>query len=141
MVQNQTLDVLPDDDVLNIALVGLTGAGKSYFGNALLGLIKIIQNGRNKNFLGSMSPGIGPYFKSKATQASVTSDIKGQTGILFGGHYDKELGLSKPQRINVYDTPGFDDSDKSQLEKNKLLISTTLKYDIGVGSDIKIFCR
>ena len=37
MVQNQTLDVLPDDDVLNIALVGLTGAGKSYFGNALLG--------------------------------------------------------------------------------------------------------
>merc|ERR1719284_2048184 len=117
MVQNQTLDVLPDEDVLNIALVGLTGAGKSYFGNALLG---------------SMSPGIGSYFKSKATQASVTSDIKGQTGILFGGHYDKELGLSKPQRINVYDTPGFDDSDKSQLEKNKLLISTTLKYDIDV---------
>ena len=37
-LQNQSLDVaVGDESVINIVLVGLTGAGKSYFGNGLLG--------------------------------------------------------------------------------------------------------
>ena len=58
-LQEQTLDVtVGDPTVVNIVMVGLTGAGKSYFGNALLG---------------STSPGdsFNP-FSSKASQESVT---------------------------------------------------------------------
>ena len=35
-VSDQTLNINPDAD-FNIVLVGMTGAGKSYFANALLG--------------------------------------------------------------------------------------------------------
>ena len=43
---------------------------------------------------------------------------------------DKELGLSKALKINVFDTPGFADADISNIRKNKLLIGTSLKYNI-----------
>ena len=43
------------------------------------------------------------------------------TGLLFGGLYDKELGLSKPTKINVFDTPGFADANIENVRKNKEL--------------------
>ena len=46
--------------------------------------------------------------------------------------FDEELGLSESIKINVYDTPGFDDANIENIQKNKLLIATTLKYDIDV---------
>ena len=35
-------------------------------------------------------------------------------------------------KINIFDTPGFADSDIDQLRKNKLLIATSLRKDIHV---------
>ena len=37
--------------------------------------------------------------------------ILAHNGILFGGRYDRQLGLDEPLKINVFDTPGFADSD------------------------------
>ena len=74
---HQTLEV--NEDAYNIVMVGRTGAGKSYFGNALLG---VLEPGRQTDV----------PFPAKETDASVTQNIKAKTGILFGGLYDKVLG-------------------------------------------------
>ena len=63
---------------------------------------------------------------------SVTQVIRGQQGTLFDGHFDELLGLEEPMKINVFDTPGFLDANINNIEKNKLLIATTLKFDIDV---------
>ena len=41
----------------------------------------------------------------------MTQNVYAQTGFLFGGLYDKELGLRKPLKVNIFDTPGFADVD------------------------------
>jgi hypothetical protein len=45
----------------------------------------------------------------------VTRNIQAHKGTLFGGKYDKQLGLEESLRINVFDTPGFADSDIEKL--------------------------
>jgi len=116
-LSKQQLNVDQSGEAINIVLVGRTGAGKSYFGNALLG---------------SLEPGRKDRvpFPAKESQASHTQNIYAQTGTLFGGYYDKELGLSEPLKVNVFDTPGFADSDPENIKKNKLLIASAIKNDI-----------
>ena len=41
-------------------------------------------------------------------------------GYLFGGLYDDMFGLNK-QKITVYDTPGFGDSDMAKVSNAKTL--------------------
>jgi len=113
----QDLNIDQSPEAFNIVLVGRTGAGKSYFANALLG---VLTPGRKQ----------GVYFPAKATDGSVTQNVFAQTGNLFGGLYDKELGLTKSLKINVFDTPGFADANIENVRKNKLLIASSLKNDI-----------
>ena len=58
------------------------------------------------------------------SQFSVTENVFAQSGFLFGGLYDEELGLSSSMKINVFDTPGFADADIDNIRKNKLLIAS-----------------
>ena len=69
-------------------------------------------------------------FAAKATGDSVTQNVYAASGKLFGGYYDKELGLDRPVTVNVFDTPGFADADIQKIKKNKLLIASSLKNDI-----------
>jgi len=52
--------------------------------------------------------------------------------IYFYPKLDNELGLTKSMKINVFDTPGFADADVNNIRKNKLLIGTSLKYNINL---------
>ena len=61
---------------------------------------------------------------------SVTQNVYAQNGKLFGGLYDKELGLTKSLSINVFDTPGFSDANIENIRKNKLLIASAIKHQI-----------
>ena len=81
-IENQELDIWSANEGLNIVLIGRTGAGKSYVGNALLG---------------SLTPGRaeGVFFESRDTTTSVTQNVKAKKGFLFGGRYNKELGLNE----------------------------------------------
>ena len=75
---------------------------------------------------------------------SVTQNVYAANGKLFGGLYDRELGLSKSLSINVFDTPGFADSNIDNVRKNKLLIASAIKNDIhmiDLGLDISKFSQ
>ena len=63
---------------------------------------------------------------------SVTQNVSAQTGKLFGGYYDSEMGLPDGDSIdiNVFDTPGFDDANVFNIERNKVLIANSLQEDI-----------
>ena len=74
----------------NIVLTGPTGAGKSYFGNGLLGV-------KNPGRTGDDVP-----FGSSASASSVTKEVTQRSGYLFGGHYDQVLGLKASLPINVF---------------------------------------
>merc|ERR1712227_1002509 len=103
-------------DVYNIVIVGETGAGKSYFANGLLG---------------AKYPGRrGTLFTVRGGQGSQTQSLAVGSGTLFGGRYDRELGLKESIKINVFDTPGFMDTNIDNLRKNKLLIATAIKKEI-----------
>merc|ERR1712136_278624 len=116
-LREQQLHVDQSGEAINIVLVGRTGAGKSYFGNALLG---------------SLTPGRkdGVPFSAKESSVSHTQNIYAHTGRLFGGYYDKELGLSEPKKVNVFDPPGFAAFNPDNIKKNKLLIASAIKNDI-----------
>ena len=60
----------------------------------------------------------------------MTQHVSAQTGKLFGGYYDNQLGISESIDINVFDTPGFDDANIENIAKNKLLIANSLQEDI-----------
>jgi predicted GTPase len=114
---DQEMSVDTSGDAFNIVLVGRTGAGKSYFANALLGYLKPGQKE-------------GVPFSAKDTSKSVTQNVKANSGNLFGGLYNKELGVPENVKINVFDTPGFSDANIENIVKNKLLIASSLKNDI-----------
>lgn len=63
----------------------------------------------------------GVPFGAKGGHGSFTQNIHAASGILFGGLYDKELGLKYPMKINVFDTPGFSDSDPKSYGSNSIL--------------------
>jgi len=108
---------VPDgDNAYNIVIVGETGTGKSYFANGLLG---------------SLNPGRdGNEFSVRGGKAGHTQNISVASGLLFGGRYDSDLGLSESIKINVFDTPGLKDSNVTNVRKNKLLIATALQQKI-----------
>ena len=61
---------------------------------------------------------------------SMTENVYAQTGTLFGGRYDADLGLNSSIKINVFDTPGFSDTNVDNIRKNKFLIASSLKNNI-----------
>merc|ERR1712130_11740 len=115
-LREQRHNIDNSSEAFNIVLVGRSGAGKSYFGNALLG---ILEPGKRE---GVPFPVYDDLY--------VTRNVYAQNGKLFGGLYDKELGLTKSLSINVFDTPGFSDANIENIRKNKLLISSAIKHQI-----------
>ena len=84
-------------------IIGQTGAGKSYFTNALLGC---------------SDPSYCNFAATSPGAESCTENINSWTGQIYDGHYVKH-GIDL--NIRVFDTPGFGDADPDNLYKNKLL--------------------
>jgi hypothetical protein len=104
----------------NVIMLGSTGAGKSYYGNGLLGAqnpCPPIHSTVAKN-----------YFGCGHSSNSVTRNVKAQYGTYFDDMYS-QYGV-KPMDLNVYDTPGFYDTDPGQILQNKRLIAKQLDIEI-----------
>ena len=91
----------------NVVVIGNTGIGKSYYANGLMG---------------SLDPDNG-FFGTSDSHGSCTRGVRGVSGWFYGR---KLQAYFNPIRINLYDTPGFADSDPCQIEKNKERIAATL---------------
>ena len=90
----------------------MSGAGKSYFLNGLMG---------------NQDPDAGPFGVGDSTH-SCTKDVTGYSGSILNKKYTK-YGIQGLQ-ANFYDTPGFSDSDSCLIEKNKKLIAKNLDKEI-----------
>ena len=104
-----------DDDgkaIPNIVIIGNTGAGKSYYANGLTG---------------QPDPNIG-FFGTSSSHDSCTRGVKGVLTSFYGGRLASYN--VKPYLMNLFDTPGFADSDPCQIEKNKERIAATLSEPI-----------
>ena len=106
-VKNDDGETIP-----NIVIIGNTGAGKSYYANGLMG---------------QPDPNIG-YFGTSNSHDSCTRDVKGVLTSFYGGRLSSYN--VKPFLMNLFDTPGFADSDPCQIEKNKERIAATLSEPI-----------
>ena len=93
-------------------IIGNTGAGKSFFANGLMG---------------QQDPNIG-FFGTSDSDDSCTRGVKGINGYFYGQKLSSYN--VKPMLINLFDTPGFADSDPCQIEKNKERIAATLSDPI-----------
>ena len=76
--------VLPKN-LPTIMLVGQTGAGKSFFGNALLGSLNPAQGIFNT----------GDQISDHSAMDAVTTDVNGHTGYFFGAESYRNLGIRK----------------------------------------------
>ena len=77
--------------------------------------------------MGQPDPNIG-FFGTSSSHDSCTRGVKGVLTSFYGGllsSYDVE-----PFPMNLFDTPGFADSDPCQIEKNKERIAATLSEPI-----------
>jgi hypothetical protein len=111
---------LKGNRIPNVIMLGATGSGKSYYGNGLLGATNPcppIHSTIHTN-----------YFGCGKSSDSVTKNVKAQYGKYFGDIY-REYGV-KPMEVNIYDTPGFFDSDPNKIIQNKRLIAKQLDIEI-----------
>ena len=102
----------PKRGVPNICVLGMTGAGKSYFLNGILG---------NKN------PETGPFGVGRKAD-SCTREVSGYHGRILNGEFGA-YGVSGLE-ANFFDTPGFSDSDICLIEKNKKQIAQNFERPI-----------
>ena len=100
--------------VPNIVVLGQTGAGKSYFSNGLMGY---------KN------PDKGP-FGTGDSSVSCTRKPRGFHTTFFNNTL-RSHGV-RPMKMNLFDTPGFGDSDSCQIEANKQRIANAISKKIDV---------
>jgi energy-coupling factor transporter ATP-binding protein EcfA2 len=109
---HQLIDQIDGEKIPNIVILGQTGSGKSYFANGLIGY---------------QDPDSGPF----ATGDSSRSCTRMPKGV-HADFFDNNLisyGVEN-MKMNVFDTPGFGDSDSCQLEENKRRIANEFSKEI-----------
>ena len=118
-----------NEDLPTVMLLGQTGAGKSYFGNALLGYVDPSKGiFRTRNSHGSTNS--IPSFNS------VTAGINAQTGSFFQNNVQRYLPVEH-FRLNVVDTPGWGDTDPTKRSINAQRIAQSLQFGVNLFFFIK----
>jgi GTP-binding protein EngB required for normal cell division len=109
---NQPIDKIDGKRVPNIVILGQTGAGKSYFANGLLGY---------------QDPDSGPFGTANSAQ-SCTRSPRGVHADFYN-NFLEQYGIER-MKMNLFDTPGFGDSDTCQIEANKRRIANQFSKEI-----------
>jgi len=109
-----TQDELDGNRVPNIVILGKTGSGKSYFCNGLMGF-EFPDNG----IFGTGGSAVSCTRKPRGVHGRFYSDLLINYGV-------------ESMAMNLYDTPGFADSDKCQIEANKQRIVEKFDQPIDV---------
>ena len=103
--------VIDDSSVANVVILGQTGVGKSYFANGLFG---------NEN------PDEG-FFGTGGTSTSCTRMSFEVSGLFYGGKLNS-YGVHD-MKMNLFDTPGFDDTDLCLIDQNNRQIAKKFEKD------------
>merc|ERR1711962_1028633 len=116
-----------DPNAINIIIIGVTGAGKSYFTNALLGCQTPNDCCPGTSRCNEGAEETCPYATTSPAANSCTQTVDGFPGTIYNSHYRKH-GIDV--KIRIFDTPGFGDADPDNIYKNKLLIANLLKEEV-----------